>query len=211
MCYYTFFLWNFGIFAQIKSQNWDRRQEAHQNGKPLAENKPFAKIFSDANGIFSQIFKKKGRMATYVIFFSTKNRPKSTTFWCDKIKMRFFLWIFFVAGYWRKNFFRRNFCAPELEMGTIFRPDAPKIGVFWGKIVLFPLEGPPATRFSSATLWGSSCLKTTLVVSVAKNCWFHQKLKKNRHHKWKFGASGRKIVPIDLRREKFRRKNFFLQ
>jgi hypothetical protein len=35
-----------------------------------------------------------------------------------------------------------------------------------------------ATPLKSATLWGSCCLKTTLVVFVANNCWFYQNLKK---------------------------------
>ena len=38
--------------------------------------------------------------------------------------------------------------------------------------------GAPATSLKWATLWGSCCLKTTLVVFVAKNCWFHQNTKK---------------------------------
>ena len=38
--------------------------------------------------------------------------------------------------------------------------------------------GAAATPLKSASLWGSCCLKTTLVVFVAKNCWFYQNLEK---------------------------------
>ena len=50
----------------------------------------------------------------------------------------------------------------------------------------FCLGGAPATPLKSATLWGSCSLKTTLVVFVAKNCWFYQNLKKPFHKRQKF-------------------------
>ena len=103
---------------------------------------------------------------------------KLITFWSDKIKMRFFLWNFFFACSRRKKFFRRNFCPPELD-GDPFSTGEPQKSEFFREITwYYPQRGPPATPFNSATLWGSCCLKTTIVVFIDKNCWFYQNLKK---------------------------------
>ena len=60
------------------------------------------------------------------------------------------------------------FCTGELQKSVIFH--------VW--VAYSPNWSAPATSLKSATLWGSCCLKTTLVVFVAKNCWFYQYLKK---------------------------------
>jgi len=62
-----------------------------------------------------------------------------------------------------------------------------------------PNRSAPATPLKSATLWGSCCLKTTLVVFVAKNCWFYQNLKKigTTNENWIVGRwGGTNLLPI---------------
>ena len=57
----------------------------------------------------------------------------------------------------------------------------------------------PATPLKSATLWGSCCLKTTLVVFDAKNCWFYQNLKKmgTTNENWLMRhVGGNNLLPI---------------
>ena len=59
--------------------------------------------------------------------------------------------------------------------------------------------GSPATPLKSATLWRSCCLKTTLVIFVAENCWFYQKLKKigTTNENWALRQGGGKnLLPI---------------
>ena len=63
----------------------------------------------------------------------------------------------------------------------------------------FCLGGAPATPLKPATLWGSCCLKTTIVVFVAKNCWFYQNLKKiaTMNETWILGRwGGTNLLPI---------------
>jgi len=61
----------------------------------------------------------------------------------------------------------------------------------------------PATSLSSATIWGSCCLKTTLVVFVAKNCWFYQNVKNigTTNGNWLLRqGGGNNLLPICCRR-----------
>ena len=74
-----------------------------------------------------------------------------------------------------------SFWTEEPQKSIIFR--------VWGHH--FCLGGAPTTSLKSATLWGSCCLKTSVVAFVAKNCWFYQKLKKNRYHKLKLISNTR--------------------
>ena len=77
-----------------------------------------------------------------------------------------------------------SFCVKESQKWLNFRVWVPYT----------PNMSAPATPLNSATLWGSCCLKTTLVVFVAKNCWFYQNLKTigSTNEKWMFqGAGGR--------------------
>ena len=101
----------------------------------------------------------------------------SITFWSDKIKMWFFLWNFFFACSRRKKFFRRNFCPPALDGDPFSTGEPQKSEFFQERTSHFLQRGPPATPFKSATLWRSCCLKTAIVVFVAKNCRIYQNLK----------------------------------
>ena len=66
----------------------------------------------------------------------------------------------------------RNFDPPKSSMGSYFQQKIPKIrsflslGMLWG----YNEVPRPATPLKSVTIWGSCCLKTTIVVFVAKNC-----------------------------------------
>ena len=68
---------------------------------------------------------------------------------------------------------------PQIVDGDPFSTvDFQKPVIFRVWVTYSPNMSAPATSLKSATLWGSCCLKTTLVVFVAKNCWFYQYMKK---------------------------------
>ena len=61
---------------------------------------------------------------------------------------------------------------------------------FWSRH--FFLGSAPATPLKSETIWRSCCLKTTIVVFVANNCWFYQNLNKicTTNENWIVGRWG---------------------
>ncbi len=71
-----------------------------------------------------------------------------------------------------------NFNPPNRRWGPSFNWGAQKIVVFSGNSAVYPNMSAAETPLKSATLSDSCCLKTTLVVFVAKNCGFYQNLKK---------------------------------
>ena len=88
---------------------------------------------------FINIWKENRKLESYRN--CPKNRPTMTTFWRDKIKVRFFLFIFFIVSYWRKKFFT-EISALLSSMGTSFRLCAPNLEVFSGKNVLPEMSFP---------------------------------------------------------------------
>ena len=68
-----------------------------------------------------------------------------------------------------------KFWTPQILDGDPFSTgELKKPVIFCVWVAYTPNMSAPATSLKSATLWGSCCLKTTLVVFVAKNCWFYQ-------------------------------------
>ena len=66
---------------------------------------------------------------------------------------------------------RQQIPTPQIVDGDLFSTgELEKWYIFcvWSRH--FWQGGAPTTPLKSATLWGSCCLKTTLVVFVAKNC-----------------------------------------
>ena len=109
-------------------------------------------------------------------------------------------WETFFAAIFLKSKIGNKVWPPKSSMGTLFQPGIPKNGTFfwvWGRN--FCDGGAPATSLNSATLWGLCCLKTTLVVFVAKNCWFYQNLEKigTTNENWIVGRwGGTNLLPI---------------
>ena len=65
-------------------------------------------------------------------------------------------------------------------MGSHVQPESSKkMGIFLVSRSAEAVRGSPYPEIFGNTLLGSCCLKTTLVVFVAKNCWFYQNLKKS--------------------------------
>ena len=89
---------------------------------------------------------------------------------------------------------------PQIVDGDPFSTGNLQKSEFFRKKVAYTLiRSAPATPLKSATLWGSCCLKTTLVVFVAKNCWFYQNLKKigTTNENWIVGRwGGTNLLPI---------------
>ena len=78
--------------------------------------------------------------------------------------MRFFLRIIFVAGYWRKNFFHRNFCPPELD-GDPFSTRCTNTRSFFRKERVNSTRGSPSNTFPLGNALGVVLLKNNI-------CWF---------------------------------------
>ena len=90
----------------------------------------------------------------------------------QKIEMSIFCRSF---NFWN----RQQILTPQIVDGGPFSTgNLQKSEFFRKRVPYIPNMSAPATPLKSATLWGSCCLKTTLVVFVAKNCWFYQNLKK---------------------------------
>ena len=108
--------------------------------------------------VFAQYSHKSRRKNQIGAKNGVENRPTSLTFWCDKIEMRFFLRIIFVAGYWRKNFFHRNFCPPELD-GDPFSTRCTNTRSFFRKERVNSTRESPSNTFPLGNALGVVLLK----------------------------------------------------
>ena len=107
-------------------------------------------------------FNQKGnsKMLSKLIHFTNKNvRDKP-----EKWETSFFVKV-------QKSIIGNKFTTPQIVDGDPFSTrELQKSEFFQERVPYTPNMSAPATPLKSATLWGSCCLKTTLVVFVAKNC-----------------------------------------
>ena len=102
----------------------------------------------------------------------------SVTFWGWEIEKCFFNKKWAVLLLLKKIKISETPEPPNRRWGAVFSRKSPQNVVFLVWVLFGAMRGSPATPLKSATLWGSCCLKTTLVGFVANNCWFYQNLKK---------------------------------
>ena len=77
----------------------------------------------------------------------------------------------FIFGHRSRIKNRQQISTPQIVDGEPFSTgEVQKSIIFRVSSGNFCQRGAPATPFKSATFWGPCCLKTTLVVFVAKNC-----------------------------------------